>query len=51
MPTGGFAGLTEASVGYAFRMLTVTLLDVVGLAVLVAVTVTVLGTGRVAGGV
>ena len=50
-PTGTLVGFTEASVGYGFGIVTVTLADVVGLAVLVAVKVTVLGLGRVAGGV
>jgi hypothetical protein len=49
-PIGMLAGLTEASSGYGFRMVTVTLLEAAGLAVLVAATVTVLGTGRTAGG-
>jgi hypothetical protein len=45
-PTGTEAGITEATAGYGFRIVTVTLVDVAGLAVLVAVTLTVLGLGK-----
>src|SRR5665213_2767231 len=50
-PMGILVGFTDASVGYGFRIVTVTLADLAGLAVLVAVTVTVLGIGRAGGGV
>jgi hypothetical protein len=50
-PTGILVGFTDASAGYGFRMFKTTLPVVVGLALLLAVTVTVLGLGRAAGGV
>jgi hypothetical protein len=50
-PTGRFAGWTDASVGYGFRSVMVVLAETVGLALLVAVTVTVFGLGMAAGGV
>jgi len=50
-PTGTLGGFTDASVGYGFRMVKTTLAVVVGLALLLAVTVTVLGLGSAVGGV
>jgi hypothetical protein len=46
-----FVGFAEATVGYGFKMVSVTLADTAGFALLVAVTLTVFGLGNVAGGV
>src|ERR1700747_1288466 len=50
-PTGRFAGWTDSSGGDGFRRVIVPLTETVGLALLVAVTVTVFGLGIAAGGV